>query len=105
MKRKTPTKTKTETKKVTNPHSLVCEGCGIVGTFKDADEAFNLGWDGPPHFTQFVTCPNCSIADVMKKQQAARPLKGMTLKELQAAAEAITRAGRVRANITEKPDG
>lgn len=28
-----------------------CLCCGIVGEFKDAEEAFNKGWDAPPHFT------------------------------------------------------
>lgn len=44
---------------------LTCEGCGTVAVFTSADQAFNEGWDCPPHFTQVVTCDKCSSADIL----------------------------------------
>lgn len=44
---------------------LKCEGCGTEATFVHADQAFNEGWDCPPHFTQIVTCPKCSSAEIL----------------------------------------
>ena len=38
---------------------LKCECCGIENEFVDGEDAFQKGWDAPPHFTQAVTCDLC----------------------------------------------
>lgn len=44
---------------------LVCDCCGFEQEFKDAEEAFQAGWDGPPHFTGFVVCSICPAVCVV----------------------------------------
>lgn len=44
---------------------LKCEACGVEREFKDGEEAFEAGWDAPPHFTQIVTCELCPTAHVL----------------------------------------
>ena len=38
---------------------LTCQCCGFSQEFKDAEEAFKIGWDAPPHFTGYVCCNLC----------------------------------------------
>lgn len=38
---------------------LKCECCGFEQEFKDGEEAFQAGWDAPPHFSQYVSCNLC----------------------------------------------
>ena len=39
--------------------TATCLCCGISQDFKDAEEAFNSGWDTPPHFTGYACCNLC----------------------------------------------
>lgn len=36
-----------------------CDCCGHTADMKDGEEAFEKGWDAPPHFTGYVTCNLC----------------------------------------------
>ena len=38
---------------------LTCECCGYTQEFIDGEEAFQVGWDAPPHFTGYVCCDLC----------------------------------------------
>ena len=38
---------------------LTCECCGFSAEFVDGEEAFQAGWDSPPHFTGYVCCNLC----------------------------------------------
>jgi hypothetical protein len=38
---------------------LKCMCCGFEQDFLDAEEAFQKGWDAPPHFTGYVACNLC----------------------------------------------
>jgi hypothetical protein len=38
---------------------LTCECCGFSQDFQNGEEAFQAGWDAPPHFTQYVCCNLC----------------------------------------------
>ena len=38
---------------------LICECCGFIQEFTDLEEAFDKGWDAPPHFTGYVCCDLC----------------------------------------------
>jgi hypothetical protein len=38
---------------------LKCQCCGHEREFKDGEEAFQAGWDAPPHFTGYVCCELC----------------------------------------------
>lgn len=40
---------------------LKCEGCSVEAEFNNHNEAFNAGWDCPPHFFTHITCPDCGI--------------------------------------------
>lgn len=51
---------------------LTCEGCGTVATFASPEQAFDLGWDCPPMFTQIVTCSRCSSAELLIAQEQAK---------------------------------
>ena len=44
---------------------LKCECCGFEREFEDREEAFEEGWDAPPHFSQFVTCELCPSAPLV----------------------------------------
>lgn len=35
---------------------LKCDCCGFEREFASANDAFQAGWDAPPHFTGYVTC-------------------------------------------------
>ena len=37
---------------------LKCQCCGFEDSLT-GEEAFERGWDAPPHFTQVVCCPLC----------------------------------------------
>lgn len=86
----------------TLPYQLVCEGCGVIGRYRDAEAAFLDGWDGPPHFTVVVCCPRCSAAEILiernRKHRLPRPL---TLPEL---AQAMIMAGHASGTVTNQPD-
>jgi len=41
------------------PVTLKCMCCGHIETFANAIEAYNIGWDCPPFFTQIVCCNLC----------------------------------------------
>lgn len=84
------------------PYQLICEGCKEVGRFKDADEAFNLGWDGPPQFTVVVCCPKCSAAEILIERDRRKTLCPLPL-TLQQLAEAMIAAGHARATVDPKP--
>ncbi len=38
---------------------LRCQCCGIEREFKDGEEAFQAGWDAPPHFSTHICCDIC----------------------------------------------
>ena len=38
---------------------LKCQCCGFEKEFVDGEEAFQEGWDGPPHFTGLQACNLC----------------------------------------------
>lgn len=38
---------------------LKCQCCGIEKEFSDGEEAFQAGWDAPPHFYGYVCCDIC----------------------------------------------
>ncbi len=38
---------------------LTCECCSHTETFADGEEAFQAGWDCPPHFSGYVCCGLC----------------------------------------------
>ncbi len=47
---------------------LKCQCCGYEQEFKDGEEAFQAGWDAPPHFTGFICCHLCpAVCVVMNK--------------------------------------
>ncbi len=39
--------------------TLTCQCCGFEQDFTDGEQAFNEGWDCPPHFTGYVCCNLC----------------------------------------------
>lgn len=39
--------------------TLTCDCCGFSQEFIDGEEAFEAGWDAPPHFSQYVSCNLC----------------------------------------------
>jgi len=41
---------------------LTCQCCSVTTEFVDAEEAFNKGWDAPPHFTGYISCNLCPIS-------------------------------------------
>lgn len=47
------------------PMELKCQCCGIEQNFKDADAAFEAGWDAPPHFTGYIACNLCPAACII----------------------------------------
>ncbi len=47
------------TRKVNKTVELTCMCCGFTQHFKDGEEAFDLGWDAPPHFRGYVSCDLC----------------------------------------------
>jgi len=36
-----------------------CQCCGFEQEFANGEEAFENGWDAPPHFTGYVCCDLC----------------------------------------------
>lgn len=44
---------------------LKCQCCGFEQEFKDGEEAFQAGWDAPPHFTGFICCHLCPAVCVV----------------------------------------
>ena len=38
---------------------LKCDCCSFEQEFKDGEEAFQAGWDAPPHFTGYIACNLC----------------------------------------------
>lgn len=44
---------------------LTCQCCGYEQKFKDGEEAFQEGWDAPPHFTGFICCHLCPAVCVV----------------------------------------
>lgn len=55
-------------KSLPNIMTLTCQCCGHTETFKDAQTAFAEGWDGPPYFTQAVSCNLCPTAFIVLGQ-------------------------------------
>lgn len=47
------------------PLKLKCECCGFEREFENGEEAFEAGWDAPPHFTQVVTCDLCPASGLV----------------------------------------
>lgn len=47
---------------------LKCECCGFEKEFQDGEEAFQAGWDAPPHFTGYVSCDLCPGAWIVLGQ-------------------------------------
>jgi len=42
---------------------FTCDCCNITTEFVDAEEAYNKGWDAPPHFTTgYISCNLCPIS-------------------------------------------
>jgi hypothetical protein len=39
--------------------TLKCQCCGFEKEFADGEEAFQAGWDAPPHFSGYVACDLC----------------------------------------------
>lgn len=56
---------------------LTCECCGFVQQFKDGEEAFEAGWDAPPHFTQFIVCSLCPTAGIVLSMSAGNAKDSM----------------------------
>jgi hypothetical protein len=48
--------------------TLKCQCCGFEQDFTDSTEAFNSGWDAPPHFTGYVSCNLCPASYVVLRQ-------------------------------------
>lgn len=48
---------------------LKCECCGFEQEFTDGEEAFDKGWDAPPHFTGYVACDLCPATFVIFGEQ------------------------------------
>lgn len=46
------------------PIDLTCQCCGIKDRM-GAEDAFQAGWDAPPHFTQVMCCPLCPSVAVL----------------------------------------
>jgi hypothetical protein len=46
------------------PIALKCQCYGIEDSM-GAEEAFEAGWDAPPHFTQVMCCPLCPSVAVL----------------------------------------
>lgn len=44
---------------------LTCQCCGFSKEFKDGEDAFNEGWDAPPHFTQVICCNLCPASFIV----------------------------------------
>jgi len=44
---------------------LMCQCCGIEKEFADDEEAFQQGWDAPPHFSGYVCCDLCPAVCVV----------------------------------------
>jgi hypothetical protein len=47
------------------PVTLTCDCCGYTADFEDGEAAFNAGWDAPPHFSGYVSCPLCPSSNVV----------------------------------------
>lgn len=45
--------------------TLKCQCCGFEQDFLDGEEAFEAGWDAPPHFTTHVCCKICPAVCVV----------------------------------------
>lgn len=45
--------------------TLKCQCCDFVREFVDGEEAFEAGWDAPPHFTGVVCCNLCPASFVV----------------------------------------
>ena len=42
---------------------FTCDCCKITQEFNDPEEAFDKGWDTPPHFTTgYISCSLCPIS-------------------------------------------
>jgi hypothetical protein len=50
--------------------TFTCVCCGHSQEFVDAEEAFNEGWDAPPHFTGFIACSLCPASFIVSGQTA-----------------------------------
>ncbi len=44
---------------------LKCQCCDFEQEFKDGEEAFQTGWDAPPHFTGYICCNLCPAVTVV----------------------------------------
>lgn len=81
------------------PYLIVCEGCHIIGEFDTPDDAFNAGWDAPPHFTVVTCCPDCSASEILIARSRQRsPFEGV---DLAALATAMIEAGHASATIEQ----
>lgn len=47
---------------------LTCGCCGITQEFENGEEAFEAGWDAPPHFTGYIACNLCPAAFIVMRQ-------------------------------------
>jgi hypothetical protein len=52
-------------------YRLRCQRCPAQATLT-LEEAYRLGWDAPPMFTQAVTCPNCPSAPLVLRHVQPR---------------------------------
>lgn len=47
---------------------LTCDCCGFEHVFADAEEAFQAGWDTPPHFSGYIACNLCPASYIVLGQ-------------------------------------
>ena len=43
---------------------IKCQCCGLEQEFADGEQAFQAGWDAPPHFSQVVCCNLCPASGI-----------------------------------------
>lgn len=41
---------------------LTCDCCRFTQEFEDTEIAFEEGWDAPPHFKSYISCPFCPVS-------------------------------------------
>ena len=54
---------------MTSPITLTCECCNISKEFAHYEEAFDKGWDAPPHFTGYIGCDLCPATFIVLGQK------------------------------------
>jgi len=57
---------------MSQPLLLKCTCCGYAEAFIDADEAFEKGWDCPPHFSVIACdlCPSVCAMGIVSHEKA-----------------------------------